>query len=564
MTSLIDSWSFGETVRAIAVSPDGARVGVGGSKTVAMWDIRTGQRTAGPLKGHSSPVQCVAFSPDGRTLASGSRDKTVRIWNTETGKEVARPLTGHTGWVTSVTFLHDNWLVMSGSDDWTVRVWDARTGSSVRKPVNVGIGVWSLALSPNGRLAVGGIGNHAIKVYDHMAISDAALFECAGHEDAVYSVSFSPNSRLIASGSQDCTVRIWDAASGLPIGKPLEGHTDRVWSVAFSPDNKHLVSCSQDDTIRIWDVEAGAMHGEPLLGHTSTVHGVTFTPDGNHFISCSSDFTVKIWTIHSLDMQTGTIDARTPMEEQSPKQAVSRLDVRECANIMDQLEITANSEAEITSTSTTEEIVSRLCLRGCADMTDRLDWTTCSERPISSGGFGDIYRCTLKDRTEVAIKTIRLYVGSSEQDQKILKYAAREVYTWSKCKHVNVQPLLGLVVFRGHIGMIARWEANGSLPQYLERHADADRCAMSTAIAEGLSYLHASGVVHGDLKGANVLVSQDGVAQLADFGNATLQEYSLQFTTTSSKSAFSSRWAAPELFQGSPCNYATDVYALGM
>ncbi|KAG8763242.1 hypothetical protein FRC12_008647 [Ceratobasidium sp. 428] len=98
-------------------------------------------------------------------------------------------------------------------------------------------------------------------------------------------------------------------------------------------------------------------------------------------------------------------------------------------------------------------------------------------------------------------------------------------------------------MFHGHIGMIARWESNGSLPQYVERRTDADRCMLSSQIAEGLSYLHASGVVHGDLKGANVLISQDSVAQLADFGNAKLAEYTLKFTKTSTKEALSSRWA---------------------
>ncbi|QRW12512.1 cytoplasmic tyrosine-protein kinase BMX [Ceratobasidium sp. AG-Ba] len=197
-------------------------------------------------------------------------------------------------------------------------------------------------------------------------------------------------------------------------------------------------------------------------------------------------------------------------------------------------------------------------------MSGRLDWTTADDSPVSQGGFGDIYRCKLDDGEEVAIKTMRIYASSDDQNRKSLKHAAREIYTWSKCRHPNVQPLRGLIVFHKQIGMVATWELNGSLPSYLEHHPEADRCRMSTQVAEGLAYLHNAGVVHGDLKGANVLVSKDGVAQVTDFGNATLREYTLQFSQTSSKESLSMRWAAPELFSGGKTTTQADLYALGM
>ncbi|KAG8795785.1 hypothetical protein FRC12_009792 [Ceratobasidium sp. 428] len=165
---------------------------------------------------------------------------------------------------------------------------------------------------------------------------------------------------------------------------------------------------------------------------------------------------------------------------------------------------------------------------------------------------------------DVAIKTIRLYVDSSDQSQKHMKYAARELYTWSKCRHPNVQELLGLVMFRDQIGMVAAWESNGDLPRYLERNTNTDRCRMSVQIIEGLSYLHKLGVVHGDLKGANVLISENGSPRLADFGNAASKELTLRFTQASTKGSFSPRWTAPELFEDTKCNVQADIYALGM
>ncbi|KAG8742296.1 hypothetical protein FRC10_001720 [Ceratobasidium sp. 414] len=230
-----------------------------------------------------------------------------------------------------------------------------------------------------------------------------------------------------------------------------------------------------------------------------------------------------------------------------------------------------NSESIFLSVSpgkegTASEVVACLTNRGCINITDLLDENSCSNYPISSGGFGDIYRGMLDSGTQVAIKTMRLRAVSCGTDnQKSLKYAARELYTWSKCQHRNVQRLLGLIEFRGQIGMVSKWEINGNLSDYIQRQPEADRVQLSIQLAEGLSYLHGAGVVHGDLKASNVLISGEGIPLLSDFGNATLQEYTLKFTTTSTKNAISYRWASPELLEGTKiCSAAADVYALGM
>ncbi|QRV77405.1 Tyrosine-protein kinase [Ceratobasidium sp. AG-Ba] len=258
---------------------------------------------------------------------------------------------------------------------------------------------------------------------------------------------------------------------------------------------------------------------------------LAYFPNGKYLISgTSNDKTIKIW------------DVSHSGEQVEPP----------------------NVESESISIVILVDVISSLRLRGCRDMTSQIDTTTGGDYPISSGGFGDIYRCKLRNGTEVAVKTVRLYVGSNDQDKKHLKHAAQELYAWSKCKRPNVQPLLGLAMSRGQVGMVAEWESNGSMPEYIERHPKVDRVVISSQISEGLAYLHASGVVHGDLKGANVLVSRDGVPRLADFGNAKLQEYTLKFTKTSTKETMSSRWAAPELYEGALCCFKTDIYALGM
>src|SRR5712675_120186 len=121
-----------------------------------------------------------------------------------------------------------------------------------------------------------------------------------GHSRTVNSVAFSPNGSRIVSGSEDNTIRLWDAETGDPIGKPLEGHSRGVYSVAFSPDGSRIVSGSVDKTIRLWDAETGDPIDKPLEGHSSGVLSVAFSPDGCHIVSGSSDKTIRLW-----DAETG-------------------------------------------------------------------------------------------------------------------------------------------------------------------------------------------------------------------------------------------------------------------
>ncbi|KAF8595411.1 kinase-like protein [Ceratobasidium sp. AG-I] len=184
---------------------------------------------------------------------------------------------------------------------------------------------------------------------------------------------------------------------------------------------------------------------------------------------------------------------------------------------------------------------------------------------MSSGGFGDVYQGTMRNGAQVALKCLRCYVNKGEVNQNALKHAAKELYAWSKCKHNNVVQLLGLAEFRGQITMVSPWMENGSVSR-LDKSVSIDyRCTLSAQIAVGLSYIHSIGIVHGDLKGANVLLSDDGAAQLTDFGNAIPESRTLSFTGSSINSGLSIRWASPEQLQGEAIySMQADVYSLAM
>ncbi|CAE6444949.1 unnamed protein product [Rhizoctonia solani] len=218
----------------------------------------------------------------------------------------------------------------------------------------------------------------------------------------------------------------------------------------------------------------------------------------------------------------------------------------------------------ITGAMSATEILRYLVLHGCRNISNELDISHVTKFPVSSGGFGDVYCATLRNGDRVGLKCIRTVVCSTS-DGKFLKHAAHELYVWSKCNHFNILELFGVMVFRDRIAMVSPWVENGHLRQFLSRDPQVDRCTLCAQIADGVGYLHEQGIVHGDLKPENVLISQDYTPKLTDFGNAALSEYTLRFTNSSTTQSVSVRWTAPEILkQETKTTQAGDIFAFGM
>ena len=299
-------------VVSVAFSPDGKTLASGSADdTVRLWDLATGRQIGKPLAVHagpfnpaaanSAPFNSVSFSPDGKTLASGNTDSTARLWDVTTDRP-RKPFTGHAAGTFAVAFSPDGKTLATATSD-GVQLWDTTTGrrreslTSYRdrkSRTSHRDFVWSVAFSPHGKTLASGSDDGMVRLWDAATGSQAGK-PLPRHTGPVYSVAFSRDGKTLATATADGVVRLWDVATHQQIGKPLTSHGGPVYSVAFSRDGKTLATATADGTVRLWDAATGRQVGEPFTGHTGPVYSVAFSPDGKTLASGSADNTVRLW-----------------------------------------------------------------------------------------------------------------------------------------------------------------------------------------------------------------------------------------------------------------------------
>jgi WD40 repeat protein len=255
---------FNDWVCAVAFSPDGkllasaggsefkpARNGNKTSAEVKLWDTAA-KVERGRLTGHTNKVFAAVFSPDGKTLATGSADQTIRLWDVATGKERV-VLRGHSGAVTSLVFSPDGKTVASGSWDRTVKLWDTATGEQRGSLTGHEEEILSVALSPDGRTLASGSADWTVRFWDLTTRKEQAVLK--GHQGAVYSLAYSSDGNTLATGSGDETVRLWEISTRKE-RTVLRGHRSGIAAVAFAPDGRSLASAGMDDAVRVWTLTA--------------------------------------------------------------------------------------------------------------------------------------------------------------------------------------------------------------------------------------------------------------------------------------------------------------------
>jgi WD40 repeat protein len=282
-------------VRTIAYSPDGRTLASADfDGTVRLWDTKARTTLGEPFRAHTNEVWGLSFSPDGGTLASASFDGTVRLWNVEDQRPLGAPIDADVGAVRSVTFSPDGRTVAFGGSDDSVRIWDVRAGKAARPPLRGHrSSVMAVAFSPDGRTLASGGADLTVRLWDLRTRKQGGR-ALDGHTGTIVSVAFSPDGRTLASSDLAGDVRLWDVETREPLGEPLQSETGQVWGVAFSPDGRTLASSGFDGTVRLWGVQAGSVAAEPLRGHSRAVIGVAYGSDGT-LASASYDGTVRLW-----------------------------------------------------------------------------------------------------------------------------------------------------------------------------------------------------------------------------------------------------------------------------
>jgi WD40 repeat protein len=308
-------------VYPVAYSPDGRLLASGGwDRVIKLWDAATGEPVASLAAGGA--VFTLAFSRNGDYLAAGgSPDAEIRVWYVPTG-QLHAVLRGHKARVRRIAFSPDGRRLASVSEDHTVRVWDVIAAKELASlPGPHGDRDWlpeygSVSFSPDGRLlATPGARPHEIVLRDAETYSVCATL--ASQPKEVCSVAFSPDSQRLVSAGMDGTIRTWDTTTGLEV-KLLGRHTGEAFCAVFSPDGSRIASGGRDRAIRLWD----AVTGEELVrlpGHGSYIYGLAFSPDGRTLASGSGDFTVRLWDTfplaHRLRAREEARALRTETEE---------------------------------------------------------------------------------------------------------------------------------------------------------------------------------------------------------------------------------------------------------
>lgn len=294
-----------DIVWAVAFSPDGRFLASGGGGqemngnwtegsdfSIRIWNLKDGTLHK-KLDGHKNAITALSWFADSSRIASSSSDNTAKIWNVESGKDEAT-LLGHTDRVSGVAVSEDGSRILTSSWDKTCILYDARTGKALKQldPPHYGR-IWSVALSPDGKTAAVAGDHPFIRLWDMEKFTIKK--ELQGHSQAAVALAFSPKGDRLVSGGWDNTAIVWDLEKGVST-KVLTGNAGRVEGIAISPNGKRVLTGSLDQKVRLFNADTGELI-QTYDGHTGGIGKVTLSRNGRYAASGGWDHSVRLWPL---------------------------------------------------------------------------------------------------------------------------------------------------------------------------------------------------------------------------------------------------------------------------
>lgn len=282
-------------VLSVAFSPDGKTIASGSiDDTLRLWSVNQA-RLIRTMQGHAFPIWQVKFSPNGTTLFTGSTDGVIRVWQVSSGILIGS-FKGHIGRITGLDVSKDGKWLVSSAEDFTVRIWRLPNGAPVQVIDEGMAGITCVLFTPDSQAVAWGEDNGTIRV---RTLRGAWLQVLKNTSQPVTSLDISTDGKSLAAGYADGLIRIWGVQDGELI-QTLPESQAAVTSLVFSTDGKWLISASKDNTLRIWQFDGSQFLPLPvriLTGHAGPVNSVDFSPYGGWIVSGSDDHTVRLWKL---------------------------------------------------------------------------------------------------------------------------------------------------------------------------------------------------------------------------------------------------------------------------